>query len=103
MVQKFKFSTERIAECLCATGRQQSIFWDTKTPGLGLRVTAGGARSYVFESRLQGKTIRITIGDIRTHTISDAQKQATRYKAQVDEGIDPRQVKADEIAAEFLA
>jgi hypothetical protein len=30
------------------------IVWDRKTPGLGVRLTAGGARSYVFERRLHG-------------------------------------------------
>jgi integrase len=98
VVQKFKFSSERIGEAKCAPERQQSIFWDTRTPGLGLRVTAGGARSFIFESRLHGKTLRLTIGDVRTHTIGSAQKEATKYKVQIDQGIDPREVAAEKLA-----
>lgn len=100
---KINFTADRVLAFKCEEGKQQSIFWDAKTPGLGLRVTAGGARSYIFESRLHGKTIRITIGATGTWTVVKAQASATRYKAQTDEGIDPRQVKAERYAAEVEA
>ncbi|MES2150699.1 MAG: integrase family protein [Pseudomonadota bacterium] len=90
---RVNFTAERVAAFLPAPDKQQSILWDAKTPGLGLRVTTGGARSYIFETRLHGKTVRITIGDTRTWTVTKAQAEATRYKAQTDQGIDPRQVK----------
>jgi integrase len=93
------FTAERVAGFTCATGKQQSIFWDGKTPGLGLRVTALGAKSYIFESKLDGKTIRMTIGDQRTWGIGKAQGEATRLKALIDQGTDPRQVIADKAAA----
>ena len=41
----------------------QTVHWDSKTPGLGVRVTPAGAKSYIFETRLHGKTLRQTIGD----------------------------------------
>jgi len=99
-VAKVNFTAERVATFQCEAGKQQSIMWDAKTPGLGLRVTAAGARSYIFETRLEGKTIRITIGDVRTWTVGKAQAEATRYKAQTDQGIDPRQVRAEQHAAQ---
>lgn len=92
---KVNFTADRVAAFQCEPGKQQSIMWDAKTPGLGLRVTGAGARSYIFETRLLGKTLRITIGDVRTWTIAKAQAEATRYKAQTDQGIDPRQVRAE--------
>jgi len=85
------FTDGRINGFACEAGKQQSIFWDGKTPGLGLRVTAKNAKSYVFESRLHGKTLRITIGDTRTWTVGKAQSEATRLKALTDQGIDPRE------------
>ncbi len=97
---KVNFTADRVAVFQCEVGKQQSIMWDAKTPGLGLRVTAAGARSYVFETRLGGKTIRITIGDVRTWTVGKAQAEATRHKAQTDQGIDPRQVRAEQHAAQ---
>ncbi len=97
------FTSARIEAFKCADGKQQTIYWDGKTPGLGLRVTAKGAKSYIFETTLHGKTLRITIGDVRTWSISQAQTKATSYKAQTDSGIDPRKVIADQLAAEKAA
>jgi integrase len=102
-VSKINFTPDRVLAFKCEEGKQQSIFWDAKTPGLGLRVTAGGARSYIFETRLHGKTIRITIGSAHIWTVLKAQNSATRFKVQTDEGIDPRQVKADQHAAQVAA
>ncbi|MEA3117632.1 MAG: hypothetical protein QOI13_902, partial [Paraburkholderia sp.] len=62
-MDKTNFTVDRIASFQCEAGKKQSIYWDAKTPGFGLRVTAAGARSFVFESRLFGKTVRVTIGD----------------------------------------
>ena len=86
------FTADRIAAFKCPRGKPQRIFWDGKTPGLGLRVTPSGAKSYVFETRLHGHTVRTTIGDIKTWAIKKAQAEATRLKTLTDQGIDPRQV-----------
>ncbi|HMH29041.1 MAG TPA: integrase family protein [Steroidobacteraceae bacterium] len=97
------FSVERIAKFECEEGKRQTFFRDGKTPGLGLRVTAAGAKSYIFETRLHSKTIRITIGDIRTWTIASAQKEATEFKTLTDKGLDPRKLKKEKKAAEETA
>ncbi|GGY24938.1 tyrosine-type recombinase/integrase [Pseudoduganella albidiflava] len=97
---KVNFTAARVGSFECEAGKQQSIFWDAKTPGLGLRVTASASRSYIFETRLNGKTLRVTIGDTRTWTVGKAQAEATRYKALTDQGIDPRQVRAARQAAQ---
>jgi integrase len=95
---KKNFTADVIASYQCKPGKSQTIYWDAKTTGLGLRVTSSGAKSYIFETSLNNKTIRITIGDIRTYSIKAAQVEATNLKAMTDKGIDPRQVKADQIA-----
>src|SRR5690606_3274431 len=64
----------------------------------GGRVTAKGAKSYIFEATLHGKTLRITIGDVRAWAIAKAQAEATRLKMLTDQGIDPRQQKAEQKA-----
>ena len=99
MSKRENFTAGRIAAFKCEAGKNQSIFWDGKTPGLGLRVTAAGAKSYIFETRLHGKTLRMTIGDVRTWAIDQAQAEATALKAMTDKGDDPRQVAADKQAA----
>jgi integrase len=97
-MKRENFTVARVAEFECQTGKKQSIYQDGKTPGLGLRVTAAGSKSYIFETKLNNKTIRITIGDPRNWKIGDAQAEATRLKVMTDQGIDPRQVIADAIA-----
>ena len=89
------FTAERVAGFKCEPGKQQSIYWDGKAPGLGLRVTAAGAKSYIFETRMHGKTLRLTIGDPRTWAIGKARDEATRLKSMTDRSIDPRQVEAE--------
>lgn len=98
-MKKENFTADRVKEFQCATGKQQSIFWDAKTPGLGLRVTSSGSKSYIFETRLHGKTMRRTIGDERTWTVKQAQSEATRLKGDTDKGIDPREQAAEQKAA----
>lgn len=95
MGTKANFSADRLAGFKCEAGKQQSIFWDAKTPGLGLRVTAKEAKSFIFETRLHGKTIRLTIGSVLSWQIGEAQAEARRLKVLTDQGIDPRQVEAD--------
>ena len=78
------FTAERVAAFKCASGKRQSIYWDGKTPGLGVRVTAGGSKSYIFETRVHGRTMRTTIGDVKTWAIGKAQKEATRLRTLTD-------------------
>lgn len=88
------FTANRAAGFKCKKGKQQSIYWDGKTPGLGIRVTIAGTKSYIFETRLHSRTLRVTIGDLRTWTIGKAQAEARRIKALSDQGIDPRLLQA---------
>jgi integrase len=97
------FTAERVAGFKfkpSKTGKNnQTVYWDGKAPGLGLRVTPAGAKAFIFETKLNGQTIRMTIGDSRTWGIGTAQKEAARLKTMTDQGIDPRQVIAEAIAA----
>ena len=98
MVEKENFTAERVARFRCEPGKQQSIFWDAKAPGLGLRVTKAGAKSYIFEAWMHGKSLRVTIGDVRTWPISKAQAEANHLRTLTDQGIDPRQQAAEQRA-----
>ena len=96
---KENFTAARIEAYGCEPGKQQTIHWDAKTPGLGLRVTKAGARAYIFESRLSGETVRMTIGDTRTWVLGSARVEASRLKALIDQGVDPRELRLQERAA----
>lgn len=97
-MKRRKFTSLTIKGFQCERGKKQSIFSDQNTAGLGLRVTAAGNKSYIFETKLHGKTLRITIGDIKSWSIREAQTEAARLKVLTDRGIDPRQQAAEQRA-----
>ena len=86
---KFSFSSKKL-EKLTPPLAGQAIFWDAKTPGLGIRVTKNGAKAYITQNRLNGKTIRLTIGFVDSWSIEEAQAEARRLAVLIDRGIDPR-------------
>jgi integrase len=99
-----RLTPARVARFFCPPGKQQSYLWDTEAPRLAVRATAGGAKSFVFEAKLDRRTIRRTIGDVRGWDLEStdpehpgARQEARRLQALVDRGIDPR-AHADEIA-----
>lgn len=102
-MDRVNFTAARVAGFLCPSGSQQGFLWDSGAPGLALRVTAAGSRAYIFQSRFQGATIRMTIGSPASWRIGDAQERARELQRQIDQGRDPRAVKAEVIAADVAA
>jgi integrase len=100
---KVKLTAGRIAAFQCNEGKAQSFLWCDAVPGLGLRATAGGAKSYIFQSKVKGQTMRVTLGDAAVWSIAEAQVEARRLQILIDQGNDPRQVKADDEAAKEAA
>ena len=72
---------------------------DSKAPGLRVRVTPTGAKSFVFEAKLNRQTIRRTIGDVRAWSIDTARTEANRLRVTIDAGTDPRELERDRQAA----
>jgi integrase len=112
---KVRLTAPKVEAFACPGGKDQAFLWDADTPGLGLRVTAGGARSYIYQGRFNGKPLRMTIGaaDVwplnnRTDKAgqggkvlqSGAREEGRRLQALIDAGRDPRQVKAETSAAD---
>lgn len=94
------FTAGRVAKFECAPDKSQTFYWDAGVPGLGVRLTPAGKPSYIFQSVFQGKTIRVTIGSPAAWSIPDAQAKARELQRQIDEGRDPRAVKAERVAAD---
>ncbi len=92
---KVAFTSGRVKGFKCPAEKPQAFLWDVTAPGLGLRLTPAGKPSYVFQGRYQEKTIRQTIGGLDAWTIPKAQEKARELQRQIDEGRDPRQVKAE--------
>jgi integrase len=105
----FEFTRSRVDAATCPDGKEQAFFWDTRQPGLGLRVASGGRRTFIFEAKLGRQTIRMTIGPasmpIRVPkdrkgnpTGPGADGEALRLMSFIKAGTDPRAEKAATIA-----
>jgi integrase len=97
-LQRERLTPDRIRRFTCPEGVKQAFLWDTEAPRLAVRVTAAGAKSFVFETKLHRQTIRLTIGDSRAWNIDDARAEARRLQTLVDQGIDPREERAARLA-----
>ena len=73
---------------------------DSEGNGLRVRVTATGAKSYVYEAKLDRQTIRRTIGDVRLFTIKEAREKAIDIAKLVkSDKADPRELERAQYAA----
>ena len=97
-MQRERLTPERIRRFACPEGAKQVFLWDTEAPRLAVRATAG-AKSFIFEAKLDRRTIRATIGDVRAWNLDDARAEARRLQTLIDQGTDPREQKRERIAA----
>lgn len=101
---KVKLTAGRVRDFQCEEGKAQSFLWCDTVPGLAVRATAGStAKRYIFQSKVEGQTMRLTIGPVSVWGIDAAQAEARRLQIQIDQGEDPRQVKAEKGAAKQAA
>ncbi len=97
---KARLTAGRIERFHCPEGKHQAFLWCDEVPGLGVRATAGSDRKgYIFQAKVSGKSMRVTIGDVSAWSIAAAQAEARRLQVLIDQGNDPRQVKAEKEAA----
>lgn len=94
------FTAGRISDFKCPPDKAQAFIWDSTAPGLGLRVTPAGKPAYIFQSEFEGRSLRLTIGSPDAWSIPEAQAKARELQRQIDEGRDPREVKAAITAAD---
>jgi Arm domain-containing DNA-binding protein len=72
-----RLDARTVADAVLPTGKSDAIFFDDDLPGFGLRLRAGGNRSYVAQYRgPDGRTRRVTIGSVAKLTPTDARSGA---------------------------
>ena len=87
-----------IERLTCPAGKQQAFMRDSEAPGLRVRVTSAGAKSFVYEAKLDRQTIRRTIGDVKLWSIEQARSEARRLAVLLDNGQDPREIERQQQA-----
>lgn len=92
LAERVNLTAGAIERLSCPADKQQAFMRDSEAPGLRVRVTAAGAKSFVYESKLNRQTIRCTIGDVKIWTIEQARAEARRLAVMLDTGQDPREL-----------
>jgi integrase len=69
--------------------RGQTLLWDADVKGFAVRLTAGGAKSFLLDYRAEGRQRRITIGSFPDWSVAAARQAAKNFKREVDLGQDP--------------
>lgn len=86
----------------------QVELWDDLVPGFGLRIAAGGARTFFVMKRLKGKLVRRTVGKVAPAdgaavegelTLPAARERARKLLEALARGIDPDAAKAAQAGA----
>ena len=107
LADRVNLTAGAIERVTCPAGKQQAFMRDSEAPGLRVRVTAAGAKSFVYEAKLNRQTIRRTIGDVKLWSIEQARTEARRLAVVLDNGQDPREIErqqqADKAAAKATA
>lgn len=72
----------------------QVFLRDLELRGFGVRLTSGGAKSFIVEKRIKGRVRRITIGRYPDLTVEQARKEAQKQLGEIACGKDPAIQKA---------
>jgi hypothetical protein len=101
---KVKLTAGRIANFKCDEGKAQAFLWCDTVPGLGVRATPNSsAKRYIFQAKVKGHTMRVTVGKVIAWSIEEAQAKARSLQIMIDNGDDPREVKANNEATKEAA
>ena len=88
-----KLTSQTVARLTLPAGKSDAIFFDDDLPGFGLRIRAGGKRSWIVQYRVGAKQRRLSLGDTRKLSADTARREAKNRLARVELGYDPQQEK----------
>ena len=71
----------------------RTVLYDAKVPGLVVRITPAGSRSFLIYRWLAGKPLRVTLGKYPAMTIEQARRAAQQSLAKLSLGVNPNQEK----------
>ncbi|CZP06053.1 Putative prophage CPS-53 integrase [Legionella pneumophila] len=85
----FKLTKTIVDKLEHIAGKTQTFYRDNDLKGFALRVTSGGVKSFIVETRINGKVKRVTLGKYGNLTVEEARKQAKSLLGSVARGDDP--------------
>jgi integrase len=94
MAERFHFTKASIQALKAPTAGARATYYDTKIPGLQLRVTPAGVKTFSLFRRVKGSgPERITVGTFDNTTVEQARKRAAQINSAIDGGANPAAVK----------
>ncbi|MFZ3352260.1 MAG: integrase arm-type DNA-binding domain-containing protein [Xanthobacteraceae bacterium] len=90
-----RLTQKAIAALAVPKSKREAIFFDDDIAGFGLRLRAGGSRSWVYQYKLGTKQRRVTLGAFPAVKPEDARATAGKLHAMVRLGRDPASEKAE--------
>src|SRR5206468_5285822 len=98
---KIKFNEKKL-QSMKAVAKRLQVF-DAGQPGLCLRVTPDGTKSFSVVYKVGGRMKRLTLGKYPAVTLADARKRTRAALAEVESGKDPQEEKVTVREAGTLA
>ena len=97
-----KFTARTVASLKPVAGARTEVF-DSATPGLALRITEKGHKSWTVLYRHRGRLRRLTLGNAAVLSLSDARTRARDAVRDAQDGADPALEKQRARKAETIA
>lgn len=92
-MSKFDFTKTKLEALPPAASGQRATHHDEKKPGLMLRVTAAGQKTFYLHRRIDGKPERVSLGVFPTMTVEQARRAVDKLNGAVANGANPAQIK----------
>ena len=84
-----KLTQTKIADLACPAGKKDMLVFDEEQAGLGVRVMAGAAKSFLVQYRHAGEKRRLPLGSCSAISLKAARKAAQAIMGDVAKGLDP--------------
>jgi integrase len=89
-----KLTDGAVGRLTLARGKSELLVFDESLPGFGIRLRAGGKRSWIVQYRSGPQQRRLSLGTVETIDAADARKRARAALARAQLGQDPQAEKA---------
>jgi Arm DNA-binding domain len=89
-----KLTDKFVEHLVLLEGKSERLVFDESLPGFGVRLRAGGKRTWIAQYRTASQQRRLTLGDFAKIDAAQARKLAREALAKVQLGQDPQGEKA---------
>jgi hypothetical protein len=90
-----RLTRSTVAKLALPPGRSEAIYFDEALPGFGVRIRAGGKRTWIVQYRVGTKQRRVTLGNVEVLDPDKARLAARETLAKVQLGGDPQIERAE--------